>query len=347
MGKKYILTDETCIWGKRTLYRIKAIRDFRNVKKGDLGGFIEKEGNLSQEGECWVYDNARVYGEAEVFEDAYVSGYAKVCDNATIFSHAKIFDNACVYGNATVGGIAVVSEQACVYGNAYVGGAAHIYDYARVYGSATVSDNTCVYGQAQIFGNAQIYDEARIYDNTHIYDQATIYGKARVLCRAKVYNSARIYDNAHISGNAKVCGDAHVYGEGYVCEHANVRFSRLKVDLREDLKASLRCQCNLIVEGDRVIAYKVVHKDLSSLHDKNFVYKVGEMAICENPREDNSSCSPGLHFSNLTYWDNKTDEYFDNLIYLKAEIKLKDIITVQDGKLRCRKAKILDKIEID
>ena len=347
MGKKYILTDETYVWGKRTLYRIKAIRDFGNVKEGDLGGFIEKEGNLSQEGECWVYDNARVYGEAEVFEDASVSGYAKVFDNATIFSHAKIFDHACVYGGATVGGIAIVYEQAHIYGEAYVGGAAHICDNARVHGSSTVNDNTYIYGYAQVYGDACIYDEAHIYDNARIYDRATIYGKAHVLCGAKVYNNARIYGNAYISGNAEVCSDAHVYGDAYVCEHASVQFSRLKTDLRKDLKASLRCQCNLIVEGDKVVAYKVVYKDLSSLHDGNFVYEVGKIAICENPREDNSSCSPGLHFSNLTYWDNKADACFDDLIYLKAEIKLKDIITVQEGKIRCRKAKILDKIEIE
>ena len=47
---KYELTKES----KGNLFRIKALKDFGNVKKGDLGGFIEKTDNLSQEGNCWV-----------------------------------------------------------------------------------------------------------------------------------------------------------------------------------------------------------------------------------------------------------------------------------------------------
>lgn len=45
--KKYELTNETKRLGDRTLYRIKAIRDFGDVKTGELGGWIEKESNLS------------------------------------------------------------------------------------------------------------------------------------------------------------------------------------------------------------------------------------------------------------------------------------------------------------
>jgi len=42
------------------LCRIKALRDFGDVKKGDIGGYVEKENNLSQLGNAWVYGNARV-----------------------------------------------------------------------------------------------------------------------------------------------------------------------------------------------------------------------------------------------------------------------------------------------
>ena len=57
-----------------------------------------------------------------------------------------------------------------------------------------------------------------------------------------------------------------------------------------------------------------------------------------------NSCASGLHFSNLTYWDNSADDYFNSL-YIKAKIKLEDIITVQEGKIRCRKAEILSAFE--
>ena len=45
--KKYKLTDEKIEWYGRTLYRIIALISFGDVKEGDLGGFIEKEENLS------------------------------------------------------------------------------------------------------------------------------------------------------------------------------------------------------------------------------------------------------------------------------------------------------------
>ena len=54
MEKKYKLTEETINIANKTLYRIEALKDFANVKKGDKGGFVEKEENLSQSGDCWV-----------------------------------------------------------------------------------------------------------------------------------------------------------------------------------------------------------------------------------------------------------------------------------------------------
>lgn len=59
--KKYKLTDEFVTMGYRKLYRIEALKDFSNVKKGDKGGFVESEENLSQNGDCWIYGNAKVF----------------------------------------------------------------------------------------------------------------------------------------------------------------------------------------------------------------------------------------------------------------------------------------------
>lgn len=72
MEKKYKLTEETINVDDVTLYRIEALKDFGDIQKGDKGGFIEKEDNLSQEGDCWVYDAGKVYGKAYVHNDARV-----------------------------------------------------------------------------------------------------------------------------------------------------------------------------------------------------------------------------------------------------------------------------------
>ena len=83
--------DLTIKVGKKTLYRIEATKDIEKfcVKAGDLGGYIEKEDNLS--GKAWVYGDALVYGNARVYGDA------------------EVYGNALVYGDARVSGDALVS----------------------------------------------------------------------------------------------------------------------------------------------------------------------------------------------------------------------------------------------
>ena len=68
--KKYEFTGETEVIGSITLHRIRAVKSFSDVNIGDIGGWIEKEENLSHEGNAWVCGNAKVYGNAKVFDNA-------------------------------------------------------------------------------------------------------------------------------------------------------------------------------------------------------------------------------------------------------------------------------------
>ena len=131
MNKKFelLLDDTITIFGIR-LFRIKALISFGNVEEGELGGYIEKEANLSFSGNAWVSGNARVYG------NAWVSGNARIYGNARVYGDARVSGNAWVYGDAEV------------YGNAWV------YGNARVYGDARVSGNARVSGDAEVYGNA-------------------------------------------------------------------------------------------------------------------------------------------------------------------------------------------------
>ena len=90
MEKKYKLTDDTINVDGRTLYRIEALKDFNNVKKGDKGGFVEKEDNLSQYSDCWVYDDAKVYDNAKVSSRAIVCGKATVCGNREVCGNTEV-----------------------------------------------------------------------------------------------------------------------------------------------------------------------------------------------------------------------------------------------------------------
>ena len=92
MNNKYELTDHTKVVNGHILHQIKALKDFSNVKKDDLGGWIESYHNLSQSGNAWVYDNA------QVFDYAFVCGNASIEDHASIESDANVFSNAKVFG---------------------------------------------------------------------------------------------------------------------------------------------------------------------------------------------------------------------------------------------------------
>ena len=133
--KKFELTSETKIniFGKK-LFRIKALISFGDVKAGETGGWVEKEENVNQSGNAWVYDNAKVFGDAWVYDNAKVSGNAWVYDNAKVFGDAWVYDNAKVSGDAWVYDNAKVYGDAMVSGNAWVSGNA---DYATIHGFGT------------------------------------------------------------------------------------------------------------------------------------------------------------------------------------------------------------------
>ena len=152
MDKKYKLRTDL-IKGNdgHILYRIGSLKDFSNVKKGDLGGWVEKENNLSQEGNCWVYDNACVY------DNAIVTNNATVRDEASVYGDTWVCENACVYGEAKVYDNAKIYGIACVYGESYVRG------NTRVYGRALVNGKAIVDNEANICGNAVVKKSSDYY----------------------------------------------------------------------------------------------------------------------------------------------------------------------------------------
>jgi hypothetical protein len=91
---KYKLTKNTKEVNDITLFQIQALKDFGDVKKGDLGGWIQKEKNLCQKDNSWVYGNAKVFGNAKVYGDAKVYGNAEVSGDVNVVCEKKdIFDD--------------------------------------------------------------------------------------------------------------------------------------------------------------------------------------------------------------------------------------------------------------
>ena len=71
--KKYEITDIAHPDNPK-LHRIRALTDVgTDVHKGDLGGFVETEDNLDQEGFAWIGK------DAIACEDSYIGGDAIHC----------------------------------------------------------------------------------------------------------------------------------------------------------------------------------------------------------------------------------------------------------------------------
>lgn len=160
---KYQITDESINFEGRVLNRIRALASFGDVKEGDLGGFIEKQENLSiltQEGNSWIYDDAKVFGEAIIA----VNG--KVKDNAIVFEKAMISDNAVISNNAKLFGRAYAGGAAEIKDNAVVSGHVKILDGAKISGDIKVKGYTSIWGDTSISGDSKFEGCINIYNNT-------------------------------------------------------------------------------------------------------------------------------------------------------------------------------------
>lgn len=281
MTKKYnLLKREKIIFEGRTLYRIKALKDFRIVKKGDLGGFVESEENLSHEGNCWIYHNA------------------KVMDNAIVRDNAEVMDNAIVRDNAI------------------------IQDYA------TIKNNAEIVDEARVTGNARVKDIAKIEENALIKDQALVGGNAIIEGNTIVKDQALVKGNAHISGDV-IIGEEQRIITGYIDQHYDT------------IRYELAKQLGITTSGNTIRLFKKVCKikkgEYASVYDPLFIYEDGKTVKVENPDKSNKSCSSGIHCSTPFYWS-------DGDTIIEVEVKLKDIITVQDGKVRAKKVKVIGEV---
>jgi UDP-3-O-[3-hydroxymyristoyl] glucosamine N-acyltransferase len=142
--KKYELTSETKDFCGQTVFRIKALKSFGNVKKGDIGGFVEKESNLSHYGDAWIYDNA------------IACGNARLKDNAVLRYYAIARGNAILRDDARVGVFAVVDDYVIVGGNVLIEGNAEVCDYAKAGGFVNIRGNAVVGGNIVVGGSAVI-----------------------------------------------------------------------------------------------------------------------------------------------------------------------------------------------
>lgn len=137
------------------LYRIQALKTFTKpggynpvVHVGELGGYVESEDNLSQEGSCWLFDKARV-------KDG-----GKVLDDAIVYDKCLVSKNSIIRGRSVVGGHCFVTNQSVIIdskleGNVIVNGHSTIHSGAYLYGEIGV-DQSDIGGSVNLIGRISV-----------------------------------------------------------------------------------------------------------------------------------------------------------------------------------------------
>ena len=102
MSKKYelVVDDTITFWGWK-LFRIRALISFGSVAAGELGGYIQKKENLSQEDDAWVWGNAKVGGDAKVSDLGDVIIFKNHWSSGRHFTYTKSnkkWKVGCFYG---------------------------------------------------------------------------------------------------------------------------------------------------------------------------------------------------------------------------------------------------------
>lgn len=146
MDRKYeLIKDDRIYIDGHTLYRIKALKDFNDVKAGDLGGYIESQYNLHHNYNAWIYDvGCCVYGHAKVFGNARIYDAVNIHDYATVSGNARINGTALIHGNADISGSVHIGNDVEITGDAQICGAATIGGDIRIIGDIFIGEKALI-----------------------------------------------------------------------------------------------------------------------------------------------------------------------------------------------------------
>lgn len=174
MDKKYeLILENTIEYEGRTLYQIRALKDFGPWKAGNIGGHIESEDNLSQEGSSWVVygsvvlESAHVCGSSTIGLDSVVRGRARLTDTHLI--HSVVTDHAEVIGCRVHDSTLVQSAKCstCKIERSRITDASYVSNCEV--SDSFIAGNDCIVSETKVSGSLitdSIVGESTITDST-------------------------------------------------------------------------------------------------------------------------------------------------------------------------------------
>ena len=129
--KKYkMIKEDSKVIGEHILYRIQALKTFKNAKEGEFGGYIESTGNLSHDDDCWIYPGACAYGNGIVRGNATIAGDVSVHECGIVESESYLYAlggaSMVIRGHATVTGCSILNGNIVVTDDVIITGASKI-----------------------------------------------------------------------------------------------------------------------------------------------------------------------------------------------------------------------------
>lgn len=158
--------------GDKEGFSIRALRDISyRVKKGQMGGKVDSEKNLSQFGECWIDMGCSSRGGALVTDNAVISGAIDVSGRAIIS------DNSYVDGCGRIGDSVIIGGKAKLSGDLHLHGNIFIADAVNLSGRITINGNPIIRGNISLRGTVEIGDNVKMVGDYDLYGEFVLKGQ--------------------------------------------------------------------------------------------------------------------------------------------------------------------------
>ena len=208
VNKKFGFTGEVRRYEGHFLRQIYAISAFGDVKKNEVGGWIQRAENLSEDGLCWVHP------------DGMVAQHAVVKDDAQVHS-GIVYESAIVEGQATIGDNRFGQQFPRVCGNARISDKARIRDMAAISGFAKVQDRASVLNYAIIRDDVTLKDMACVFHHAIVFGCATLRDHAFACEHSMIGGTVVLYDHCAVSAHTTLLEEgayAHIHNKKYMID---------------------------------------------------------------------------------------------------------------------------------
>jgi carbonic anhydrase/acetyltransferase-like protein (isoleucine patch superfamily) len=279
------------------LWQVIALRDFSDVKTGQIGGWVENEDNLSQYGNCWIYssdgvvfggssvnDDAQIHGNSTLCHQAHVSGQS-IVEQSLVSGECRIYDAARILNGSqviAVRGLTADNDTLLqIYGDATVN-ASRVVHQAQIYGKAVVN-NAFIEHRAEVYGQAIL--EGNEENNIWVCDCARIFDNARIIAGRGDDQIPTIRYSSQVYGNALIQGDCLLKHQVHIFDDATLIGGPIQLDNHVHIYGQARVTGNVLIENNVQIYDKAAVDGLDGelIHIRGIKDINGEQRVTRSP----------------------------------------------------------------